>query len=391
MNIDSVDFFYLAMPEIRDIGDGSQDALLVRVRAGGHQGWGECEASPLVTMAAWNCPMSHSACKPISASVLGQALNDPADIPRIHQYVREQSLDLLQTDHLLSGIDIALWDLLGRKLETPVYKLLGYERAYPKLPYASQLFGDTPEQTFEKAQAVRINQYRAAKFGWGPYGRGSVKEDSDHVQAARKGLGDDGILLVDAGTVWQDDVETASQRLEALQTCRVEWLEEPFISAALGAYHQLSLKSSPVKLAAGEGCHQAHQAFNMMEYAGLGYIQIDTGRVGGITSAYQVAQRAAQKQITYVNHTFTSYLALSASLQPYAGLESHQICEYPIEACPLARELTQTSMVPNKNGMITIPEGPGLGLTVNGEAIARYQQDVQIKVNHHIAFESIRR
>ena len=178
----------------------------------------------------------------------------------------------------------------------------GYERAYPKRPYASQLFGDTPEQTFEKAQAVRINQYRAAKFGWGPYGRGSVKEDSDHVQAAREGLGDDGILLVDAGTVWQDDVETASQRLEALQTCRVEWLEEPFISAALGAYHQLSLKSSPVKLAAGEGCHQAHQAFNMMEYAGLGYIQIDTGRVGGITSAYQVAQRAAQKQITRQPH-----------------------------------------------------------------------------------------
>ena len=92
MNIESVDFFYLAMPEIRDIGDGSQDALLVRVRAGNHEGWGECEASPLVTMAAWNCPMSHSACKPVSASILGQTLNNPQDISRIHQFVREQSL-----------------------------------------------------------------------------------------------------------------------------------------------------------------------------------------------------------------------------------------------------------------------------------------------------------
>jgi len=391
MKIDSVDFHYLAMPEIRDIGDGSQDALLVRVQAGGNEGWGECEASPLVTMAAWNCPMSHSACKPVSDSVLNQPLNDPKDIPRIHQLVREQSLDLLQTDHLLSGIDIALWDLLGRKLETPVYQLLGYERAFPKLPYASQLFGDTPEQTFEKAQAVRTNQYRAAKFGWGPYGRGSVKEDCDHVQAAREGLGDDGILLVDAGTVWQDDVETASHRLEALQRCRVEWLEEPFISAALGAYHQLSLKSNSVKLAAGEGCHQAHHAFNMMEYAGLGYIQIDTGRVGGITSAYQVAQRAAQKQIAYVNHTFTSYLALSASLQPYAGLESHHICEYPVEASTLARKLTQTSMIPDKDGMITVPEAPGLGLAIDPETIARYQQEVQIKVNNRIVCESTRR
>ena len=106
--IDSVDFFYLAMPEIRDIGDGSQDALLVRVRSGNDEGWGECEASPLVTMAAWCTPMSHSACKPVSASVLGQPLRDAADIARMHQLTRAQSLDLLQTDHLLSGIDIAM-------------------------------------------------------------------------------------------------------------------------------------------------------------------------------------------------------------------------------------------------------------------------------------------
>jgi hypothetical protein len=72
MKIESVDFFYLSMPEVLDIGDGSQDALLVRIGAGGLEGWGECEASPLVSIASWICPMSHSACKPVSASVLGQ-------------------------------------------------------------------------------------------------------------------------------------------------------------------------------------------------------------------------------------------------------------------------------------------------------------------------------
>ena len=280
---------------------------------------------------------------------------------------------------------------MGRKLETPVYQLLGYEKAYPKLPYASQLFGDTPEKTLEKAKAVRTNQYRAAKFGWGPYGRGTVKDDSDHIFAAREGLGEDGILMVDAGTVWQDDVEAASQRLKALADCRVKWLEEPFISAALSSYHQLSLNSGSVKLAGGEGCHQAHQAFNMMEFGGLGYIQIDTGRVGGISSAFQVAQRAAQKKVTYVNHTFTSYLALSASLQPYAGLETHQICEYPVEATTLAREITQAAMVPDQDGMITIPEEPGLGLAINMETIAQYQQEVCIKVNNSTVIESVRR
>ncbi|MBI4578235.1 MAG: mandelate racemase/muconate lactonizing enzyme family protein, partial [Planctomycetes bacterium] len=106
MKIESVDFFYLSMPEVLDIGDGSQDALLVRVRAGGHEGWGECEAAPLVSIASWCCPVSHSACHPVCDSVIGQVLDSPADIERIGNLVRAASLDLLQADHTLSGIDI---------------------------------------------------------------------------------------------------------------------------------------------------------------------------------------------------------------------------------------------------------------------------------------------
>src|SRR5262249_20301207 len=188
MKIESVDFFYLAMPQIRDIVDGSQDALLVRVRAGNYIGWGECEASPLVSMASWNCPMSHSACKPLSASVLGQVLDEPSDISRINALVRANSFDLLQTDHTLSGIDIALWDLLGKKLNEPVYRLLGYNRAHSKIAYASQLFGDDPQTTLRKAQAVASQGFHAAKFGWGSYGRGPVVADADQVHAAREGL-----------------------------------------------------------------------------------------------------------------------------------------------------------------------------------------------------------
>ena len=146
MRIDAVDFYYLAMPEVLDIGDGSQDALLVRVQAGEYVGWGECEAAPLVSIASLVCPMSHSACKPVRDSVLGQTLDDISDIYRIGALVRANSLDLLQAEHTLSGIDIALWDLLGKKLQAPVFQLLGYTSVYPKLPYASQLFGDTPAQ-----------------------------------------------------------------------------------------------------------------------------------------------------------------------------------------------------------------------------------------------------
>ncbi|MBC8076691.1 MAG: mandelate racemase/muconate lactonizing enzyme family protein, partial [Chloroflexales bacterium] len=155
MQIEAVDFYYLAMPEVLDIGDGSQDALLVRVQAGPYVGWGECEAAPLVSIASLVCPMSHSACKPVLASVLGQRIDDIADIARIGALVRANSADLLQADHTLSGIDIALWDLLGKRLDAPVYALLGTKRAYPKTPYASVLFGDTHAQTLAKAQRIR--------------------------------------------------------------------------------------------------------------------------------------------------------------------------------------------------------------------------------------------
>src|SRR6266852_1713333 len=148
MKVEAVDFFYLSMPVIHDVGDGSQDALLVRVQAGDYTGWGECEASPLVSIASWNCPMSHSACKPLSVSVLGQKLENVEDIRRINALVRSNSFDLLQTDHTLSGIDVALWDVLGKKLNEPVYRLLGYKRASPKIAYASCLFGDEAEATF---------------------------------------------------------------------------------------------------------------------------------------------------------------------------------------------------------------------------------------------------
>jgi L-alanine-DL-glutamate epimerase-like enolase superfamily enzyme len=174
MRVEAVDFFYLSMPTVLDIGDGSQDALLVRVQAGQYVGWGECEAAPLVSIASLICPMSHSACKPVIASVIGQPINDTTDIARIGAEVRCNSADLLQADHTLSGIDVALWDLLGKRLDAPVYSLLGYDRAYPKVCYASVLFGDTPEQTFHKAQRIQSQGYRAAKFGWGPFGRGSV-------------------------------------------------------------------------------------------------------------------------------------------------------------------------------------------------------------------------
>jgi L-alanine-DL-glutamate epimerase-like enolase superfamily enzyme len=387
MRIDAVDFFYLSMPVVEDRGDGSQDALLVRVRSGELHGWGECEAAPLVSIASWCCPMSHSACHPVKDSVLGETLDGPEDIARIGARVRRRSFDLLQTDHTLSGIDIALWDLLGKGRGEPVWRLLGYDRAFPKRPYASVLFGDTPSATHAKAAEIARSGYRAAKFGWGPFGAGTIADDEAQVHAARRGLGSGLELLVDAGTIFDDDVERAARVLPVLEECEVVWFEEPFASSALEAYHELSKRTRRVRLAAGEGAHDEHGARHLIDYGGIGFVQIDAGRIGGITTATRVAKYAASRSVTFVNHTFTTQLALSASIQPYAGLEAHEICEYPVEPTPLARDLFPV-LERNANGDVILSDRPGLGLEPHLDVLRRYLVPLEITVRGERVYET---
>lgn len=378
--LESVDLFFVSMPIVEDISDGSQDALLVRVAAGGKVGWGEAEASPLTSIASWIAPMSHGFCHPICTSVLGQSIDTPEDIARIGTTVKRRSLDILQTDHTLSGIDEALWDLLGKLRDEPVWKILGYRKSWPKTPYASQLFGDTPQQTYEKGKKVAADGYRASKFGWGKFGLGTVKDDADHLMAAREGLGKDGILLVDAGCVFDTSAREAGKRLKALKAARATWYEEPLDRYALDQYKALSKMTPKVKLAGGEGCYNFQMAKQMIDMAGVSFIQIDAGRIGGITPAKAAADYAKAKGVTFVNHTFTSHLQLSASLQPYAGLKDHEISEYPVELKAVAKAITRNTIARNKNGQITAPDAPGLGIEVDAEALKPYLVDVSIKV-----------
>jgi L-alanine-DL-glutamate epimerase-like enolase superfamily enzyme len=387
MKIDSVDFFYVSMPVVTEAADGSQDALLVRVTAGGHQGWGECEAAPLPSIAAFVAPMSHGACRPVSASVLGERLEAPDDISRMSAAVAYNSMDLLQAAHTWSGVEIAMWDLLGRQRGVPAYQLLGYARAYPKLPYASVLFGANPEETWARAAKIHKAGFRAAKFGWAPFGE-SLANDVLHLDAAREGLGREGVLLIDAGQIFGEDVEAAALRLDAMERNRVTFFEEPFHASAYGAYRALGARAGTVRTAGGEAAHNRFMAEHLMEYGRVGYIQIDCGRIGGLAAAKQVADQAAKRGVTYVNHTFTSNLALSASLQPFAGLADHRICEYPTKLQPLANDMTLNHIAPDANGEIVIPEAPGLGIEINPEALTRYKVDVEIKVQGKTIFST---
>jgi len=381
MKIESVDLFYLRMPEVLDIGDGSQDSLLCRVSAGGYVGWGEAVCSPLVGLSAWITPLSHSGCHPVIDSVLGAPLNDPSDIAKVYQSVRKNSFyGLLQSDLLISGIEIAMWDCLGRAKSEPIWRLLGYEKSYPKLPYASVLFGDTAQETKQKALAMKQAGFKAVKFGWGPFGTTTVQADAEHIFAARDGIGDDGYLMIDAGTVFKEDVEAAAARLPALHEANVYWYEEPFDGYAISSYAQLSARTPKVALAGGEGAHNAYQGKQLIDDGKVGFVQIDAGYVGGISNAYQIAQYANKKGVKYVNHTFTSQSALSSSLQSFAGLAESDISEYPMEPKLLCQELTTNRIELDKNGMISAPDKPGTGMDINLDAVKKYLVQTQIEV-----------
>jgi L-alanine-DL-glutamate epimerase-like enolase superfamily enzyme len=129
-------------------------------------------------------------------------------------------------------------------------------------------------------------------------------------------------------------------------------------------------------------------ARHLIDYGGIGFVQIDCGRIGGIGPAKQVADYAAARGVTYVNHTFTSHLALSASMQPFAGLQGHVICEYPAAPKALAVELTRNHLLPDAQGQVSAPDAPGLGMDIDAQAVARYQLPVDIRVGGKLLYTS---
>jgi len=384
MKIENIELFYFSMPEILDEADGSQDALIVKVEGGGLIGWGECEASPLTSIANFICPKSHSAAKPIKDSILGADLNNLDDVKKIIHNVKQNSLMIAQTPHTFSGIEVAILDLLAKKFHCPIYEMIGYKNSNPRIAYASVLFGSTPEQTLKIATDMKEKNFKAVKFGWQNFGL-DLNKDKDHLVAAREGLGKDLMLMVDVGAIWGNNIQAALKRIDILKKAKVTWLEEPFYSDAFYEYSQLT-KVSSLPLAGGESCHSVESAKNMIKFGKVKFIQIDAGIVGGILAGKEIAIFAENNDVQYVNHTFTSHLQLSASLQSYAGLHKSNLAEYPMQLKSLAWDLTKNHIILNKDGYINLPSDIGHGMTINEEALFKYKVDVEIKVNQKRIF-----
>ncbi len=391
MRIVSVDPFYLRMPVVTDAADGTQDSFLVRIRTdNGLEGWGESDASPIVSLSVYCCPMSHGNIVSIRESLLGETLGGVEDIHRLHAKTLRNGLDIQHIHHAYSASDLALWDLLGKHAGQPVYKLLDGASAtsHPKLPYASVLFGDTPELTRQRATDLRHQGFKAAKFGWGPMGKFGRENDVALVRAAREGLGDDATVLVDAGVVWGHDWQTALQRAADFAPFRPGWLEEPLLPDAIEDYRRLCTRKPAVPIAAGEGSGRYRDAEDLLLNGGVKFIQIDVGRIGGITPAHRVRKLAEEHGVTYVNHTFKSHLSLAASIHVFAAVEGFEILEYVMGGSSLSRELTTEMLKRGADGRVRTPERPGLGVDVSPAAFKKYLCPVRIEAGGKALFES---
>jgi len=384
MKIENIELFYLSMPQILDEADGSQDALIVKVEAGGLTGWGECEASPLTSIANFICPKSHSAAKPIKSSVINKNIDNLNDVSKIIDDVKHNSLMIAQTPHTFSGIEVALLDLLAKKEKCPIYSLLGFSKTTPKIAYASVLFGETPQETFEIGKNIKNKKFKAIKFGWQNFGA-DIKLDEEQLIAARDGIGRDLDLMIDVGAIWGTDIKEASKRTKIFNDANITWLEEPFFSDAFFEYSELS-KLSNIPLAGGESCHSIESAKNMIRYGNVKFIQIDAGIVGGILAGKEICDFAEKNDVQYVNHTFTSHLQLSASLQPYANSSKSIYAEFPQQLKPLAWDLTTNHIEMDQNGYINLLGDIGHGIQINEKALDKYNVDVEIYVNKNRIF-----
>lgn len=371
MLITRVEPIHLRLPNVNERCDGSQETLIVKVHTDtGLVGVGEADSSSLVAKAIIEAPLSHKICRGLAECVLGQ---DPFEIDRLIHRMYEGSIFYGRQGaaiQALSGVEIALWDIMGKAVKRPVYQLLGGGFRKTFRAYASILFGDTPQETHAIAQKLVSQNFKAVKFGWGPMGQ-SEAGDIAHVRAARTGLGPDVELMVDAGLCW--DTATAIRRAKQFEQFNLTWLEEPLHPDNLQGYARLCAQA-PMRIAAGEEICDIAEFRTMMDVGGIDVAQVDVTRVGGLARSKRIGWDSADRFRLCVNHSYKTGINIAASLHFVAALPNTHYFEYCVEQGDLRKYLTKQAF-PVIDGDISVPEEPGLGIELNEEIVAKYRVD----------------
>lgn len=278
--------------------------------------------------------------------------------------------------HTISGIDIALWDILGKALGQPVGRLLGGCYRERVMPYCSLLM-EEPALMKDVVAKYREQGFRAFKIGWGPFGRrDSTKLDEAIVRAAREGIGEDAKLFVDAGAsdaYWPQGLKWALRTAEMLKDFDVGWFEEALVPDAIDDFCHLR-RASPVPIAGGEVLTRRQSFLPFLMRGAFDIVQPDATKMGGISEQRRVAWMAQDFGIKYVGHGWNTALGVAADLQLATALPHVELVEF-IGGSAYVDGILAEPFHLDAEGYLAIPDGPGLGVMLDPDKIGRYTPD----------------
>jgi D-galactarolactone cycloisomerase len=347
----------------------TRTALLVRVEAtDGTVGWGECWGPVAGTRETVE--------DLLAPRVVGE---DPRDVERIYEDLYDLGRRAYQSVvplPAISGIDLALWDLKGRLLGESVASLLGGARRDRVRAYATGHYfkhdADLEEQCRRIAAEARANAVALGavkvKVGLRLLGHG-YEADLELVRRVREAVGEETALMVDANYAY--DVGTARTVGRELADLGVRWFEEPVAPENLDGYAHLR-EALDVPVAGGE-CNTPAEFARLFERGGLDVAQPDVCNVGGLTPARRIAASAPDRGVRVVPHVWGTPVALAASLHLVATLGGDPWLEFDRSANPLREELAVDPVVADERGRVAIPDGPGLGVSLDDGALAAYR------------------
>jgi D-galactarolactone cycloisomerase len=276
--------------------------------------------------------------------------------------------------HTISGIDIALWDILGKATGQPVGRLLGGRYREKVRPYASLLMTE-PGPLAEHLLALKAQGYRAFKIGWGPFGRRDAATDEAIVRAARKAVGDANALMVDAGgsdAYWTNGYKWALRTSQMLASYNVAWFEEPLNPDALEDFVQLR-RASPVPITGGETLTRRQSFRPWLEAGAFDIVQPDVTKVGGISEERQIARMAQDHGIKFIPHGWNTALGVAADLHLASAFPGTDLIEYKTGSA-YVDEIVAGGWKLDADGMLAIPDKPGLGVTIDPDAVKKYSR-----------------
>ena len=268
----------------------------------------------------------------------------------------------------ISGIDIALWDILGQSLGVPVHQLLGGKR-HDRMPaYASGGWAPADRIADELKRFLDTGNFRAVKMRVGA-GDGDLGHSVARVHAARDGLGPNIDIMCDAHGTFS--VVEAKRFCDQVRDCRIAWFEEPVTADDKRGMAEVRA-TTDIPIATGESEFTRFDFRDLVEHRSADILQPDLSIAGGITETMRIEALCSAWQLRFAAHIWGGATTFAAGLHVSAAVSSAFILEYSLGANPMLHELALEDFTV-EDGMIEIPDRPGLGVTINEDFVREHR------------------